>query len=262
MPYAPVNGLEMYHEIHGAGHPLVLIHGAFSGIGTSFGKILPELARNHQVVAVELQGHARTADIDRPMSIDHHAEDVVALIRQLGLGRVDLFGYSMGAGVALQVAIAHPELVRKLVLASFTINEEGIQPGLMENIGAMGPEQMVGTPWHDEYMRLAPNPDDFAKLVAKNQRMDMEFSGWSEEAVSGVQAPTMLIFGDSDIARPEHVVEMFRLFGGGVMGDLAGMPRSRLAIVPGTMHSTVPDRGAWLAPMVDEFLKAPIPETA
>lgn len=137
MPYASVNGLEMYYEIHGAGHPLLLIHGAFSGIGTSFGKILPELARNHQVVALELQGHARTADIDRPMSIDQHAEDVVALIRQLGLGRVDLFGYSMGAGVALQVAIAHPELVRKLVLASFTINEEGIHPGLMENIGAM-----------------------------------------------------------------------------------------------------------------------------
>ena len=132
--YAPVNGLKMYYEIHGTGQPLVLLHGAFSAIGTSFGAVLPELARSRQVIAVELQAHGRTADIDRPLSYELMADDVAALIEHLGLEQADIFGYSMGAAVALRVALRHPEMVRKLVLASVTYNLSGIHPGLMEGL--------------------------------------------------------------------------------------------------------------------------------
>jgi pimeloyl-ACP methyl ester carboxylesterase len=130
--YASVNGLKMYYEIHGIGQPLVLLHGAFSGIGTSFGEILPQLAETRQVIAFELQAHGRTADINRPLSLEGMADDTAAALDQLGIERADIFGYSMGAGVALRVAIRHSAVVRKLVLAAVTYTLDGIQPGLME----------------------------------------------------------------------------------------------------------------------------------
>ena len=156
--YAPVNGLQMYYEVHGAGEgdPLVLVHGAFSAIGTSFGALLPDLAQGRRVIAVELQGHGRTADIDRPMTLEALADDVVALLRYLNVERADLFGYSMGSGVVLQVAVRHPEVVRKLVLASVSYTLDGLHPGLMEGLGEMKPEMLYGSPWHEEYVRIAP----------------------------------------------------------------------------------------------------------
>src|SRR5574341_840580 len=146
--YASVNGLEMYYEIHGKGRPLGLLHGAFSAIGTSFGKLLPRLAKTRQVIAFELQAHGRTADIDRPLTLEGMADDVAAALPQLGMERADIFGYSMGAGVALHLAIRHPEVLRKLVLASVTYTMSGIHPGLMEGLGEMKPEMMFGSPWH------------------------------------------------------------------------------------------------------------------
>ncbi len=163
--YASVNGLQMYYEIHGTGQPLVLLHGAFSAIGTSFGELLPALAKTRQVIAFELQAHGRTADIDRPLTIEQMADDVAAALRQLGIEQADIFGYSMGASVALHVAIRHPEVVRKLVLASVTYKLGGVHPGLMEGLGEMKPEMMFGSPWHEEYIRIAPNPEDFANAV-------------------------------------------------------------------------------------------------
>jgi pimeloyl-ACP methyl ester carboxylesterase len=258
--YAPVNGLNMYYEIHGAGQPLVLIHGAFSAIGTSFGRILPGLAENRQVIAVELQGHGRTADIDRPLSVPQLADDMVALIRHLGLERVDLLGYSLGAAVALQVVIRHPEVVRKLVLISVTYTMEGIHPGLMEGLGEMKPEMMHGSPWHEEYMRLAPNPQDFARLFAKKTQMDRELQDVPAAAIEAIAAPTLLIIGDSDLPRPEDAVEMFRLLGGGVFGDTpAGLPNSQLAVLPGASHVTVMDRADLLLAIIPPFLDAPMP---
>ncbi len=154
--YAAVNGLHKYYEIHGAGQPLVLLHGAFSAIGTSFEKLLPDLARSRRVVAFELQAHGRTADIDRPLTLEGMADDVAAALRQLGVGQADIFGCSMGAGVALHVALRHPDAVRRLVLASVTYRMSGVHPGLMEGLANMAPEAMVGTPGHEEYMRIAP----------------------------------------------------------------------------------------------------------
>ena len=200
--YANVNGLKMYYEIHGAGQPLVLLHGAFSAIGTSFGKVLPELAKSRQVIAFEMQGHGHTADIDRPLSYEQMADDTVAALQQLDIEKADFFAYSMGGAVALQVAIRHPEMVRKLVLASGAYKLDGLHPGLMEGLAEMTPEMMFGSPWHEEYIRIAPRPEDFATLFAKVMQTDREFRDLPAETIEAIEAPTLLIIGESDIIRP------------------------------------------------------------
>jgi pimeloyl-ACP methyl ester carboxylesterase len=259
--YAPVNGLKMYYESHGTGQPLVLLHGAFSAIGTSFGLLLPELAKTRQVIGFELQAHGRTADIDRPLSIEQMADDVAAALKYLGIEQADIFGYSMGASVALHVVIRHPDVVRKLVLTSVSYNMDGIHPGLMEGLGEMKPEMMFGSPWHEEYIQIAPHPEDFVTLFAKKAQMDQGLQDLPAEAIGAIQAPTLLIIGDSDLVRPEHVVEMFRLLGGGVFGDTpAGLPKSQLAILPGTSHVTAVYQADLLLAMIPAFLDAPMPE--
>jgi pimeloyl-ACP methyl ester carboxylesterase len=259
--YLPVNGLQMYYEIHGTGQPLVLLHGAFSAIGTSFEQLLPGLAETRQVIAFELQGHGRTADIDRPLTLEGMADDVAAAIDRLGVEPADIFGYSTGGAVGLQLAMRYPDVVRKLVLASVTYTMAGVHPGLMEGLGEMTPEMMHGSPWHEEYLQIAPRPEDFPKLFAKKTAMDRQIKDLPAEAISAIKAPTLLIIGDSDLVRPEHAVEMFRLLGGGVFGDTpAGLPNSQLAILPGTSHVTVVNRADLLLPMITSFLDAPMPE--
>jgi pimeloyl-ACP methyl ester carboxylesterase len=258
--YLPVNGLQMYYEIYGTGQPLVLLHGAFSAIGTSFGQVLPGLAQGRQVVAVELQGHGRTADIDRPLTLERMADDVAAAIDQLGIEPADIFGYSVGAAVALQLVIRHPDAVRKLVLASVTYTLDGVHPGLMEGLGEMTPEMMHGSPWHEEYVRIAPRPEDFPTLFAKKTQMDQQIKDLPDEAIRAITAPTLLIIGDSDLVRPEHAVDMFRLLGGGVFGDTpAGLPDSQLAILPGTSHVSLVNRSELVVPIITSFLDAPMP---
>jgi pimeloyl-ACP methyl ester carboxylesterase len=259
--YAPVNGLEMYYEIHGTGEPLVLLHGAFSAIGTSFGELLPSLAERRQVIAFEMQAHGRTADIDRPLSIEQMADDTAAALQHLGIEEADIFGYSMGGSVALHLAIHYPDVVRKLVLASVTYNLDGVHPGLMDGLADMKPEMMFGSPWHEEYTRIAPNPDDFATLFAKKTQMDRNLKDVPAEVIESIEAPTLLIIGDSDLVRPEHAVEMFRLLGGGVFGDTpAGLPNSQLAVLPGTSHVTLVSRADLLLSIIPPFLDAPMPE--
>lgn len=259
--YASVNGLKMYYEIHGSGgHPLVLLHGAFSAIGSSFGRLLPELARTRQVVAFEYQGHGRTADIDRPMRIEQLADDVADAITQLGIVPADIFGYSLGGAIALQLALRRPPAVRKLVLASVTTKMSGIHPGLMDGLGEMHPSMMYGSPWHEEYIRIAPDPEHFDTLFAKKSEMDKHIPDIPDEAIASLKAPVLLVSGDSDIARLEHLVEVFRLLGGGVFGDMAGLPNAQLAVLPGTSHTGMVDRAAMLVPMVVPFLDAPMPD--
>ncbi|MGH8245043.1 MAG: alpha/beta fold hydrolase [Gammaproteobacteria bacterium] len=258
--YAAVNGLQMYYEVHGQGRPLVLLHGALSAIGTSFGQLLPGLAKSRQVIAFDQQGHGRTADIDRPLTTAQMAEDTAALLDQLGIEQADFFGYSMGSGVALQIADKHPGLVRKLVLASATYNIEGFHPGLLEGIEELKPEHLVGSPFQEEYARIAPRPEDWPRLIAKVNQLNRNIPEWPAEAVQAIQAPTLLIIGDSDIVRPEHAVEMFRLLGGGVFGDApAGLPNSQLAILPGTSHITLVYRADLLLAVIPPFLDAPMP---
>ena len=258
--YLPVNALEMYYEIHGAGSPLVLVHGAFSAIGTSFGDLLPGLAETRRVIGLEMQAHGRTADIDRPLTVEAMADDVATAIRQLGVAPVDLLGYSLGGTIALTVAIEHPDVVRKLVLISVGYQLGGMHSGLMDGLGEMKPEVMFGSPWHDEYLRIAPDPDGFATLFAKKTEMDRGLRDLPAEALRAMTAPTLLIIGDSDLITPEHSVEMFRLRGGGVFGDTpAGLPSSQLAILPGTSHVSIVSRADLLLPMIPPFLDAPMP---
>lgn len=263
--YASVNGFKIYYEIHGAGSPLVLLHGALTTIDTSFGKVLPELAKNQKVIAIEQQGHGRTADIDRPLSYEQMADDTAAVLSQLNISNADFFGYSMGGGIALQIAIRYPDLVRKLVLAAPAFNREGFYPEIFEQIQKMKPEDLAESPWKAAYDRTAPNPEHWPTLVSKVKRLVGEFQGWPPETVRSIKAPALIIIGDSDVIRPEHAVEMLRLLGGGVAGDdPAGrpkLPRSQLAVLPGTTHVTLVDRGNWLVPMIAEFLDAPMPET-
>jgi pimeloyl-ACP methyl ester carboxylesterase len=256
--YAPVNGLRMWYELHGEGRPLVLLHGNLSTIGVDFGGIIPSLAKGRQVIGVEQQAHGHTADIDRPLSIQQWAADTAALLGHLGIERADLFGYSSGSTVALQLAIEQPQLVGKLVLASASYRLDGLHPGLMDNIQELKPEHLAGTPFEQDYAKVAPNPGDWPKLIEKITRMDADLPEWTADDIRNLAAPTMLIIGDSDIVKPEHAVEMFRLLGGGVIGDLAGLPRSRLAVLPGTTHVTLVQRADWLASMVGEFLDAEV----
>ncbi len=255
--YVPVNGLEMYYEIHGSGRPLVLLHGNLSTIGTSFGKVLPLLAPTRQIIAVEQQGHGHTADIDRPFSIGQWAEDTTALLHHLGIEQADFFGYSSGGAVALEIALRSPARVRKLAWAGGTsYRRDGLYPELLAGGEAMKPEDLDGSPFQQEYASVAPHAENWHRLVAKITDLDRTIENWSREAIQSIKAPMLLIIGDSDIVRPEHVVEMFRLFGGGVVGDLVGLPRSQLAVLPGTTHVTLVDRAPWLASMIAEFLDA------
>jgi pimeloyl-ACP methyl ester carboxylesterase len=259
-----VNGLNMYYETHGSGQPLVVLHGAYMTID-AMGEVVPELAKTRQVIAVELQGHGRTADIDRPLSYEQMADDTAALLRHLGTEQADVFGYSMGGAAALQLTIRHPGLVRKLVVASASYTSEGAHPEMLEMIPTITPEVFAGSPIEEEYLRTAPNPEDFPTLVAKLKRLDMEPFAWPQEDIRSITAPTLLIVGDSDAIRLEHAVELFRLLGGGVMGDLVGLPKSQLAVLPGTTHfvppgSAVLDRSDWLLSMIGAFLDAPMPE--
>jgi pimeloyl-ACP methyl ester carboxylesterase len=259
--YASVNGLEMYYEIHGTdtGTRLVVLHGAYMSIPL-MGEILPRLAETRQVIAVELQGHGRTADIDRPFSYEQLADDVAALMGEIGVEQADIFGYSMGGSTALQLAIRHPERVRKLVVASAGYSTDAYHPGFFDMVQTITPELFAGSPPEADYMRLAPNPENWPALVEKLVQLVRETRDWPADDIQAIESPTLIIIGDSDSIRPEHAVDMFRLRGGGVDGELAGLPNARLAVLPATTHIGVLFRVDWLVPMITEFLDAPMPE--
>jgi pimeloyl-ACP methyl ester carboxylesterase len=257
--YAPINGLNMYYEIHGAsnpGTPLVLLHGGMSATGTSFGMLLPGLAKSRRVISIEQQAHGRTADIDRPLRIPQMAGDTVAMLRYLGVEQADLLGYSLGAGIALQVAIEHTDMVRKVVFISLYYNEAGAQPGQSEGMSNIKPEHLHGTPFYDEYMSIAPRPDDFPVLLERVKEMNAHVQDWPAEALRGIKSHVLNIIADADIVQAEHAVEMFRLFGGGAP-DYTDAPRSQLAVIPGTNHVTVVHRPELLVPMIESFLGSP-----
>lgn len=259
--HAPVNGLQMYYEIHGSGGvPLVLLHGAFMSIDSNFAASLPALSTGRQVIAVEPQGHGRTADIDRPITYDGMADDVAALLDHLDIEEADVLGYSMGAATALQVAIRHLDKVRKLVMISASYTSDGIYPEVLAGIAEITEATFAGTPFEADYARLAPNPGDWPVLIEKLKVLDGAVQAWPAADVQGIRSPALVIIGDSDIIRPEHAVEMFRLLGGGVPGDLTGLPKSRLAIIPGATHLTVMMQTDLLLAIILPFLDAPLPD--
>lgn len=258
--YAPVNGLNMYYEVHGEGRPLMMLHGAYGWVASD-DPLLTGLAQGRKVIAVEFQAHGRTADIDRPLSYEQMADDTAALMRHLNLAQADIFGYSMGGGVAIQLAVRHPELVRKLVVVSAGISTDGGHPEMWAAIETITPEIFAGSPMEEAYLRLAPDKEGFPNLVNKLKQLDMEHFSWPAEDIRSITAPVLYVIGDSDAVILEHAVEVFRLLGGGVMGDLAGMPTSQFAILPGTNHiGMFLERSAWLVAITNPFLDAPMPD--
>jgi pimeloyl-ACP methyl ester carboxylesterase len=253
--YADVNGLKMYYEIYGEGRPLLLLPGALSGIKTAFEQLIPLLAMERQVIAVEFQGYGHTADIpDRPLSYEQLTADVIELLGVLSISQIDIFGYSTGAGVALQVAMRSPDLVRRLVLASISYKSSGRHPDLKTLFNPEFMEQALkGSPYEVEYTSTAPRPEDWSKQLGKVRAFEQREQNWSEDQISKVKAPALIIAGDADIVLPEHVVALYRLLGGGSLGELS-MPSSQLAILPGTMHTLLTQKTDLLMSMIPSFL--------
>jgi len=260
--YAEVNGIRLYYETQGTGKPLILLHGGLGAI-EMFGPNLPALARGRQLIAVDLQAHGRTQDIDRPLRVPFMADDIAAFIRHLGLDRPDIMGYSLGGGVALLTAIRHPGVVGKLVLVSTLIRRDAFYPEILQQQGfvtANAAEMMKQTPMYQLYASIAPRPEDFPRLLDKigdAMKEDFDFS----KEMAGVTATTLIVAADADIFPPAHAVEMFGLLGGGKRDggwDGSGRPKSSLAILPGLTHYTIFNDPA-LAAVVIPFLGLPTP---
>lgn len=255
-----VNGMQMYYEVSGEGDPLVVLHGAYMNI-PSMGDIVGKLAETHKVYALEFQGHGRTTDIDRPITYPNLADDVAAFMDAVGLEKADVFGYSMGAAAGLQLAIRHPEKVDKLAAASVAYDAGGWQPEFTAFIPQMTVEMFLDMPFAAEYRELAADPDGFPALVEKLIQLEKEPMAW-EEDVKKLETPVLIISGDADVNTLEHAVAMFRLLGGGVMGDMGKpLPESRLAVLPATSHTAVIGQVDLLHAFIESFLKGETPKS-
>jgi pimeloyl-ACP methyl ester carboxylesterase len=254
--YAPVNGLKMYYEIHGSGEPVVLLHGAFMTITNNWTGWIDELSKTRQVIAVEMQGHGRTADIDRDISSANLADDVAALLDHLKIPRADLIGYSMGGGVAMQCAIRHPDKVRKVVVISSMFRSDGAVKEARDAIPKLTAEAFKGSPIETEYKKLSPTPNGFPDFVKHVIAMASKPHDFDADKLKATKAPMFFIHGDADGIRLEHIAEMFRLKGGEIHGDMRPRSESRLAILPDTTHVTLMQRMAVIVPMVNDFLDA------
>ncbi len=253
--YADVNGLQLYYEVYGQGQPVVLLHGSFMTIPLNWSHIIPLLARNRKVIVAEMQGHGRTRDIPREFSYEAMADDVSGLLKHLKVDSADILGYSMGGGVAFQLAVRHPEQVRRLIVLSGTYAHDGWWPDVEASYNGINAEMFKGTPIQKQYDSLGNDPAHFAEFVKKVMSIDLKLYDWSS-AVQQIKAPLFLAIGDADGVRYEHALELFRAKGGGKMGDIHGLPQSRLAILPGTTHIGMMQRTDWLIPMINDFLDA------
>jgi pimeloyl-ACP methyl ester carboxylesterase len=224
--YASVNGLRMYYEEHGRGRPLVLIHGGGSTAQTSFGEIIPKLAQTHHVIAPEEQGHGHTADIERPLSFEQMADDTAALLEQLGVGNADILGFSNGGMVALQLAIRHPRLVRRLIVCSSFYSHAGLAPELRQGFDHATVENMP-RPLREAYQAVAPHPEALPIFVAKTVAMMKSFPDVPESVLRTIDAPMLVMVGDADVVSPEHAMRLARL-----------VKRGELAVFPGSAHGT------------------------
>jgi pimeloyl-ACP methyl ester carboxylesterase len=254
--YAPVNGLKMYYEVHGSGEPVVLLHGAFMTITNNWTGWIGELSKTRKVIAVEMQGHGRTADIERDFSSENLADDVAALLDYLKIPSADLIGYSMGGGVAMQCAIRHPDKVRKVVVISSTFRRDGAVKEAMDAIPKLTAEAFKGSPIETEYKKLSPTPDEFPNFVKRLLATASKGHDISADQLKATTAPMFFIHGDADGVRLEHVAEMFRLKGGEIHGDMRPRSESRLAILPNTTHVTLMERMPIIVPMVNDFFGA------
>jgi pimeloyl-ACP methyl ester carboxylesterase len=237
--YATVNGLRMYYEIHGTrrnGTPLVLLHGGGSTIGTNFGRVIPLLTETREVIAVELQAHGHTRDIDRPFTFAQDADDVAALLKQLHVAKADVLGFSNGGTTALQVAIRHPEVVDRLVIASANYRRDGMAPGFWDFM-KKGTFADMPQPYKDAYLAITPSQDGVMAMYQRDSRRMLAFEDIPDRDVHAIEAPALVVVGDSDVIRPEHALELSRL-----------LPHGRLCVLPGNHGSYM---GEIMTPVVD-----------
>lgn len=245
--YAPVNDLNMYYEIYGSGQPLVLLHGGMTTL-QDFYLMLSIFAQKRQVIVFERQGHGHTADIDRPFTLEQWADDTAALFNYLKIEQADILGYSTGGSIAIAFALRHPNRVRKLVTISAIYNNEGYLPGMMEGLKHAKAENMPPV-MREMYVKVAPRPDDWEKLVEKSAQAAATFKGWSKKDLRTINVPTLVMVGDNDIVRTEHAVELYRL-----------LPHAQLAVLPATDHVGILfQRVEWMTGMITEFLNASMP---
>jgi pimeloyl-ACP methyl ester carboxylesterase len=233
---APVNGIKMYYEVHGEGKPIVLLHGSYMTIPLNWGEMIPQLAKNRKVIAVEFQGHGRTADTDRPFSYTALADDIAALLKQLKIDKADILGYSFGATIALQFAIKHPSLINKLVFISSVYKQDGWIKAARDLFPTIVPEFFENTPLKTQYDSLAPDKGHWKQFVNKLTKFDATPFDLGAQNVKALQCPVLIIKGDNDGVELNHVAEMYTLLGGGVFGDMTGLPKSQLVILPGMTH--------------------------
>jgi len=256
--YAPVNGLKMYYEIRGQGEPVVLLHGAFMAISSNFhwAEWIGELSKTRKVIAIEMQGHGRTADTGRDFTYDNLADDVAALLDYLKIPSADVIGYSLGGGVALNCAIRHPNKVRKVISISAVFRQNGWTKEGLDAFPNLTAEVFKGTPIEADYKRLSPTPNDFPNFVKRVLSVDLKPHDFGADKLKASKAPIFFIYGDADGVRLDYIAEAFRLKGGEVHGDMRPRSASRLAILPDTTHVTLLDRRQTIVPMVNDFLDA------
>jgi pimeloyl-ACP methyl ester carboxylesterase len=245
--YADLNGLHMYYEVHGTGSPLVLLHGGVLTIDLNFAGLIPTLARKHQVIGVELQGHGRTADIDRPLTPAALAEDIVGLLDHLDIATAHLFGHSMGGAAAMEMAVNHAGRVRSVVAASVSVRPDGLHEDLTDPdkqaTSTRMPTQQDFIDFREAYLRLSPHPEHFDEFLATLSTSNADTQGWTDEQLAGIRSPVLLVLGDRDFTTVEHGALMQRL-----------IPGAQLAVLPDTTHMQVTRRGDLLLPMLHRFL--------
>jgi pimeloyl-ACP methyl ester carboxylesterase len=253
--FAPVNGLEMYYEVHGKGLPLVLIHGGGSTIQTSFGRVLHSLAKERQVIAVELQGHGHTPDINRPETFEQDADDIAVLLKYLKIENADFFGFSNGGHTTIQIAIHYPNLVRKIILGSTSFKKDGMYPQFWESLNNATLNDMPQL-LKDAYKKVAPDPTDLSKMFEKDKKRMVEFKDWKAEDIHSIDAPALILNGDEDVVRPEHAVEIFRLLPHAQLAILPGLHGAYIGeVTTGMERSKIPDL---VVSIIEQFLNEPM----
>jgi pimeloyl-ACP methyl ester carboxylesterase len=250
--YVKINELQMYYEIHGQGQPLVLLHGGGSTIGTTFGRVISNFAKNRKIIAVELQAHGHTRDIDRPLSFEHDADDVSALLKQLNIEQADFIGFSNGGSIAMQVAIRHPRQVRKLIVCSSFFKREGIYPQVWKFINE-GTLDSMPRELKEAFLAINNDKDALKGMHDRDRQRMIDYEDWSDEQIRSINAETLILIGDADVVKPEHAVEMYRL-----------IPKARLAVIPGghgeylgeiTTYKPNSNKPEFFVELTNEFLK-------